>query len=91
MIVEWTATALRDLSNIRAYIAQRNPTAAEGIARSIRRAVEGLGDYPAMGRPGKRPDTRELVVAGTPYIVIYTVSSGSLQIITVIHGARDRT
>ncbi len=43
-----------------------------------------------MGRAGKRPDTRELVVAGTPYIVVYTVVAGRLRVITVIHAARDR-
>ena len=90
MTVQWTATALRDLRNIRDYIARHNPTAAEGVARSIRSAVEGLRDFPAMGRAGKRPDTRELVVAGTPYIVVYTVVAGRLRVITVIHAARDR-
>jgi toxin ParE1/3/4 len=32
--------------------------------------------------------TRELVIAGTPFIVVYRVFGNSLRILSVIHGAR---
>ncbi|MDQ7827232.1 MAG: type II toxin-antitoxin system RelE/ParE family toxin [Candidatus Eremiobacteraeota bacterium] len=41
-----------------------------------------------MGRPGRVPGTRELVVPGTKYIVAYRVRHRSLQILRVLHGAR---
>ncbi len=90
MRIIWSPLALRDLGQIRNYIAADNIDAALRGEATILIAVAGLRDFPAMGRPGKRPDTRELVIGGTPYIVVYTVSAGALRIITVFHGARDR-
>jgi toxin ParE1/3/4 len=39
-----------------------------------------------MGRPGRVPFTRELVVAGTPFVVIYRVRA-DVEIVRVLHGA----
>jgi plasmid stabilization system protein ParE len=51
--------------------------------------VELLTDEPKLGRPGRVPGTRELVVPRTPYIVAYAVlSSDSIRILGVRHGAR---
>jgi toxin ParE1/3/4 len=52
--------------------------------------VELLVDHPALGRFGRVPGTRELVVPSTPYIVAYTVDSrrNVVQVLAVIHGAR---
>jgi toxin ParE1/3/4 len=43
---------------------------------------------PNMGRPGRVEDTRELVVAGTPYVVAYTVLDNQVAIIAVQHSAQ---
>jgi len=40
----------------------------------IRNAVERLADHPHLGRSGRVEGTRELVVAGTPYIVVFACS-----------------
>ena len=90
MKIVWAPMALRDLQQIRTYIAADNVDAALQVETTIVAAVEGLRDFPAMGRPGKRPDTRELVVGGTLEIVVYTVAADALRIITVLHRARDR-
>ncbi len=66
MIVRSTRAALADLEHARAYIAQENPRAAEATAARIRAAVDGLRDLPNMGREGRVPGTRELVVARPP-------------------------
>ena len=41
-----------------------------------------------MGRPGRVPGTRELVIAQTPYVVPYLVQGAAIQILRVYHGAR---
>ena len=41
-----------------------------------------------MGRPGRVPGTRELVIPGTPYIVPYRVQGEAIQILRVYHSAR---
>lgn len=41
------------------------------------------------GRTGRVSDTRELVIAGTPYVVAYRITHQSeVQILAVLHGKR---
>jgi len=87
--IVWRAAALDDLDHLRAYIARDNPRAAEAIRDRIVDPVSALATYPAVGRPGRVSDTRELVIAGTPYIVPYRLSQpDTIEILAVIHGAR---
>lgn len=79
---------MADLVAVRSYIAQDNPGAAREVAQRIRQAVAVLADYPAAGRPGGVPNTRELVVTGTAYILPYRVRGGAMEILRVLHGAR---
>jgi plasmid stabilization system protein ParE len=55
---------------------------------TIRAAAARLLDHPALGRPGRVPGTRELVVSGTPYILPYRVQGETVQILHVLHGAQ---
>jgi len=43
---------------------------------------------PDVGRPGRVPGTRELVVARTPYIVPCRLHGGMIEVMRVCHGAR---
>jgi toxin ParE1/3/4 len=89
MQIKWPRKARQDLRDLRAYIAEDNPQAAAAVARSILQAVERLPGNPAIGRPGRVMDTRELVVAGTPYLVPYRVMGDAIVILRVLHGARQ--
>jgi len=51
-------------------------------------AVEQLTQYPQMGREGRAKGTRELAIAGTPYVVAYRVRRSRIDILAVFHGAR---
>jgi len=86
--VKWLETALRNLNLEAEYIARDSPSAAARPVQSIFDAVKQLEDFPAIGRPGRVPGTRELVVTGTPYIVPYRVRLGHVEILRVFHGAR---
>ena len=88
MKIAWTARAVRDLEAVRDYIAQDSPRAAQGVAAAILASVERLVDFPASGRPGRLPHTRELVVPGTPFVIPYRVEASAVEILAVIHGAR---
>ena len=70
------------------YIAESSQAAADNQAKIVMEAVDRLADFPEKGLPGRRRDTRELVVTSTPYIVAYSVRSSALVILAVIHGAR---
>jgi toxin ParE1/3/4 len=41
-----------------------------------------------MGPPGRVAGTRELIVAGTPYIVAYRVAASQVDALAVIHASR---
>ena len=81
MEIIWRRGALRDLEEARRYVAQDNPVAANRARDAIMTAVGRLADMPGLGRPGRVEHTRELVVAGTPYIVAYTVISNEVMIL----------
>jgi addiction module RelE/StbE family toxin len=83
--VVWEEEALHDLEEIYAYIAQDNPGAAAETAMRITEAVGCLGEAPGMGRPGRVPNTRELVVSGTPYLVPYRAKRLEVQVLRVFH------
>jgi toxin ParE1/3/4 len=86
--IVWSRDAIRDMRALRSFIAEHDPLAAAGTAAKILEAVEMLREFPGMGRAGRKPHTRELVVQGTPYVVPYMVGEGRIEIIAVIHGAR---
>ena len=89
--IVWSPLALRRLQEIHAYVAQDKPKAAERLAIRIVAVVEALGNYPYIGRVGAEAGTRELVIGGTPYIVLYRVERKRVVISTIWHGKQDRT
>ncbi len=87
MILIWSPTARAHLRHAEAFIAKDNPGAAAKVAQRILDAAERLMDFPAIGRPGKLPNTRELLVPGTPFFLPYRVRGDAVEILGVIHGA----
>lgn len=90
MTVLWHRAALDDLANIRDYIAKENPEAARLVQTRIRRAIDRLELFPDSGRVGIVSGTRELVVPGLPYIVVYSNDGSAVTVFAVFHAARDR-
>ncbi len=67
MKIVWSPEAIQDLILLRAYIAEESPAGAQRIVLRIPHDVEHLlPDNTQMGRPGRVPGTRELVVHGLP-------------------------
>lgn len=83
------APAARDLEGIVDYIALDNPVAAENVYRGIVRAAEKLPGFPALGRPGRHPGTRELSIPDLPYLIVYGVGEEAVMILAVFHTSRD--
>ncbi len=86
--IRWLRLALADLDELMVYIAKDNPEAATKVAGKIWETTQMLSNHPAMGKPGRLPGTREMVVAGTSYIVPYRVVANEVQILRVLHGVR---
>jgi toxin ParE1/3/4 len=89
MIPIWSPEAINDLAALRIYIEQDDPAAAQRVALHIVHSIETqLPNNPEMGRPGRVPGTRELVIPKTPFIVPYRVVGNTIQILRIFHGAR---
>jgi toxin ParE1/3/4 len=85
----WSPAAIDDLNSLRAFIAEDDSAAAQRVALHIIHNVETLlPKHPDMGRPGRVPGTRELVIPGTPFIVPYRVQDDTVHILRVYHSAR---
>lgn len=81
--------AERDLDSIIDYIALGNPNAAEKVYRAIVAAARRLIDFPAMGRSGRLPGTREFPMSSLPYMIVYEVGAEVVTILAVFHTSRD--
>jgi toxin ParE1/3/4 len=89
MIPVWSPEAIDDLSALRADIEQDDPAAAQRVALHIVTNIETLlANNPEMGRPGRVPGTRELVILRTPFIVPYRLVGNTIQVLRIFHGAR---
>lgn len=82
----WSTRALTELDEIIAYIRNQDPITADRVAARFDERVASLLQHPRLGRAGRVPGTRELVVA--PFIVAYEVTDDLIVILAVLRGRR---
>ena len=83
--------ALRDLGQIRAYIARDNPRAAQAFVLRLLDEAESLKAFPERGgHIVERPGARFVIVH--PYLVVYRIveESRTVRVLRYWHGARER-
>jgi plasmid stabilization system protein ParE len=82
--------AFADLDEIRAYIAEDNPDAADRVLTEIFDAIRGLVPFPQHGfrRPNltAHPPRFKLV---REYVIAYAPEMKPLQVVAVFHGWRS--
>lgn len=89
----FTPQALGDLLDIWSFIAQDNPTTADKVGEAILGACDFLADSPFVGQI--RGDLTPLPVRFwvvrpySNYLIVYDPQKKPLQIIRILHGARD--
>ena len=89
MKVRWAESAEADLDALTLHIAVDGVQNALRIQERLLEAANGLSDFPLQGRLGRIPETRELVVTGTPYLEVYAILDDAVWILHVVHGAHD--
>jgi len=89
VIIKWLPEAERDFIAIIDFIADDNPQAALEQGDEIEAQIGGLLDHRHRGRVGRVKGTRELVIVRTPYIAVYRIKPGMIQVLRILHGARQ--
>lgn len=89
MTVRWTERAEADLDHLSGYIARDSVEAALAMQDRLLAAAGTLAQLPERGRRGRIAGTRELVVTGTPYFLVYHVREEEVFVLHVVHGAED--
>lgn len=90
MKVRWTKNAIEHLAGIYEYIAANSPAYAKRMIDKITRRSMQIADMPYSGRmvpEYEADDVRELIEF--PYRVIYRIKTGQIDVLAVIHGARQ--
>ena len=90
MEVYFSSLAVADLAEIRDYIADKNVAAAERLLDAIEATCSRFGNLPQIGR------TRDDLLPGIRvfpveknYAVFYRIVEGAVEIVRVVHAARD--
>ena len=93
MQLKWTDLANDDLDQVEAYIARENSivVAIDVVLTIIDTTEMMLSNHPAAGRSGRVKNTRELVINGVPFIVIYreVKTLQRIEILRVLHDAQQ--
>ena len=91
--LKWSEPATNDLEEMEAFIARDNsPLVAIDVVLIIINTTDGLlPAHPDAGRAGRVRGTRELVIDGVPYIVVYRLNKTErwLEILRVLHDAQQ--
>lgn len=90
----WTDTALHHLARLEAFLAEKNPHAAQNAIAALLSRTQTLADFPEIGRlaPDLDPEHRELPVtfANAGYVIGYYYRLGSaVEILHVRHMSED--
>jgi toxin ParE1/3/4 len=73
MRLRWTPAAADDLEAIADYLTGHFPSFKQTTIEKIYATIVGLRSLPHRGRTGREEGTRELVIVGLPYIVVYRI------------------
>ena len=90
MKIVWTEPAVEDLRELHAYIARDSEMYASGFVERIISAAERVAEHPRVGRvvpENNDENVREILYQH--YRIIYRVKNDYIEVLTVIHGARD--
>jgi len=56
--------------------------------RMLRERIVVIATHRDSGRAGRIDGTREWVLVGTPYIVVYRLSGSVIEVLRILHGAQ---
>lgn len=88
--IRWAPAAADDLEEIRNYLREHHPSLAQPTIRKLYDVARSLKRFPNRGRIGHKEGIRELIVAPTPYIIVYGVEPEMVHIFRIFHASMER-
>ena len=87
--VQLSLQAANDLEEIEDFISRDNPAAASRLLLTVLEKCQLLSQHPAIGfdRSELLPKLRSFPVGN--YIVFYLPANDGIEVVRVLHGARD--
>lgn len=89
MRVVWSTRFRDELRREVIYLKARNPAVAEEVRQRIVKSVRRLQRFPEAGRAWRLAGSRELVIPGLPYIVIYKITTEAIVVASLFHASRE--
>lgn len=90
MKVNWTAAARAQLRDIRGLVARSSPQYATKMVDRLTRRSQQIATFPRSGRiVAEANDVNIREVIEGPYRLIYHILEDEIDIIAVVHGARQ--
>ena len=87
--INYSTKALADFRRLRAFLEGKNPRAAHAASEAIAEALNGLADFPEIGRPvlSDPPGLRDLFIefGSSGYIARYRYDGRSVLVLAVKH------
>jgi toxin ParE1/3/4 len=87
--VRLSPKARDDLDEIWFSIATDNPAAADRLLERIGAGLERLSVFPQLGVPRPEIATDARILVEGSYLVIYEATAKGVDVVRVLHGARD--
>jgi toxin ParE1/3/4 len=84
----WSAPSLLDLREIERFLSNEDAAAAARILRAIRGKSDQLRQFPSSG-PALTGELRYVRVRNTPYLLVYRIGRGGVEVIRVRHVRED--
>lgn len=82
-------SAIQDLEEIKAHVADQRPSAVEGILDAIESACQLVAEYPGVGRSREEVDEGVMSFPIGSYIIFYYRDDDPFGIARILHGSRD--
>ena len=84
-----TPQAEADLEAMAEYYRDKSPAAGDRVAVAIEQRCRRAAAHPLMGTPREELGAGVRTSPVAPYLIFYRPEPGGVQVLRVVHGARD--
>ena len=89
--IKFSPEAEKDFSEILINLGRQDSVAsAKKLIRDFKNQLNDLASSSVSGRIGVCEKTREVVLVGLPFIVIFSKENSSVTVLRILHGAYER-